>query len=93
MRKRARVDANQPSLVKELRDLGYSVAITAQIGSGFPDLVVGKYGKNWLLEVKDPAQPPSGRKLTIDEAAWHVEWKGQVAVVETVEDVLELTKC
>jgi hypothetical protein len=94
-----RVDGNQPALVKALRQLvGVTVWDTHVLGSGFPDLVVGfrpygappSEGRNFLLEVKDPSQPKSKRQLTPDEAEWHQAWRGQVAVVETLDDVLEV---
>jgi hypothetical protein len=55
-------------------------------------LLVGYFGVNGLAEVKDPEQPPSGRKLTEDERDWHNTWKGQVAVIETSEDVVEFLR-
>lgn len=89
MRKRARTDGNQEQIVRELRKLGATVAITSQLGGGFPDLAVGFRGKTFLLEVKDPSQIPSKRRLTTDERAWHGAWSGHVAVVETLEDALQ----
>jgi hypothetical protein len=38
MRRAAKIDANQPELVKELRKLGFSIAFTFQLGKGFPDI-------------------------------------------------------
>lgn len=90
MRRRARVDANQPALVRELRRIGCSVQSIAPLGCGVPDLLVGVGHANWLLEVKDPAQPPSRRVLTPDEQEWHQCWRGQVAVIETLEQALRL---
>ncbi len=85
----ARVDENQSTLVKALRARGYSVACTHAAGKGFPDLVVGRNGLNWLLEIKDPAQEPARRKLTPAQVDFHARWAGQIAVVETIEDCLE----
>jgi hypothetical protein len=86
-----KVDRNQPEIVKQLRKIpGVSVAHTHTVGDGFSDLVVGYKGKNYLCEVKDPAKPPSARKLTPDEEKFHSEWKGQVSVVESVTDILKL---
>lgn len=90
MRKRARGDANQTEIVSGLRRIGASVAITSQLGDGFTDLVVGWRGLNFLFEVKNPAQPPSKRKLTDDEQDFHDSWRGQVHVVESVEDALAI---
>lgn len=85
----AKVDTNQPMMVMVLRHLGYSVAVTSQLGKGFPDLVVGRRGINVLVEVKDPDKPPSKRKLTADEMEWHDKWKGIVITAQTVDDVVQ----
>ncbi len=88
---KGRTDANQSRIVKELRQLGYGVHSTADIGDGFPDIVVCARGRNFLFEVKDWRQPPSKRRLTPKEKQWHMVWKasgGQVCVVETTEDAL-----
>lgn len=81
-----RVDANQRAIVDAFRALGWSVAVTSSLGSGFPDLAVGRGGVNLLVEVKD-----GKGELTPDEARWHETWRGQVCIVRTVEDVARLT--
>ena len=88
-----RVDANQPAMVKELRAIlgDGAVRSMAHAGDGLPDIIVAHGGQSWLFEIKDPAQPPSARKLTDDEAKFHAAWLlagGQVDVVLTTEDVL-----
>ena len=89
MRQRARKDGNQDLIVKDLRNMGASVAITSQLGGGYPDLTVGWCGKTYLMEVKDPTQVPSKRKLTPDEEKWHKAWAGHVSVIETTLDALK----
>lgn len=81
----ARIDRNQPQIVAALREIGATVKHTHTLGHGFPDLIVGWRGQNYLLEVKDGEQEPARRRLTQDEKRWHDEWNGQVATVETVE--------
>lgn len=88
-----RVDGNQRSIVGGLRRLesaGVSVSVTSRLGEGFPDIVVGYQGVNYIVEIKDPAQRESDRKLTASEQSWHDSWTGQVAVCETLEEILEL---
>jgi hypothetical protein len=86
-----RIDENQPALVKQLRQIpGLKVAHTHTIGDGFPDIVVSFRGVNYMFEIKDPSKSPSRRKLTEDEEKFHNEWTGQIAVVETVTDVLKV---
>ncbi len=86
MRRNARIDTNQPEIVKALRAIGASVTHTHMIGRGFPDIVVGFRGVNTLMEIKDGNKPPSKRRLTPDEADWHESWQGYACVVESVDD-------
>ena len=85
---RARVDANQAALVKLFRKLGFSVQHLHAVGRGVPDLMLGAHGRNYLVEVKDGAKKPSDRKLNPAQVAWHAEWRGQVAVIESEESAL-----
>lgn len=81
-----RVDANQPEIVKALRELGASVQCLHMVGHGCPDLVIGFRGVTYLCEIKN-----GNAGLTPDEARFHSEWRGQkVAIVRTVPDVLRL---
>jgi hypothetical protein len=88
MRRAAKVDANQADIVAALRKIGASVQPLHSVGQGCPDLLVGWRGMNTVLEVKDGKKPPSARKLTTDQVIWHEGWRGQVAVVETVEQAI-----
>lgn len=88
MRRRAKVDDNQSEIVAALRAAGCSVTSLASIGKGCPDIVVGRGGVNYLMEIKDGNKPPSKRRLTKDEQEWHATWNGHVAIVESVEDAL-----
>ena len=87
---KCRVDGNQSSIVKEFRKCGASVTPTHAHGKGFPDLVVGFDGVNYLVEVKDPDQPPSKQKLTPDQVKFFEGWGGQICVVKTFDDVWNL---
>lgn len=86
MRQAAKRDANENQIVKALAAAGCSV--TQLSGPGVTDLVVGRAGVNYLLEVKDPAQPPCKQALTPLQEIWHRDWRGQKAVVKTVEEAL-----
>lgn len=92
MRYAAKIDANQPDIVKGLRSLGCVVWSTAGVGKGFPDIVVGHGGRNYLFEIKDPGKEPSRRRLTEREGEFFTLWadKGQVNVILTVEDAREI---
>jgi len=90
MRRDARTDGNQKEVTKQLRQMGCTVAITSMLGEGFPDIVVGYNGRNYLLELKDPAQPPSKRKLTPDEKDWHEKWRGSVHIIITAQQAMDM---
>lgn len=90
MRRAAKVDRNQAEIVEYFRSFGASVAHTHMVGQGFPDIVVGYQGRNFLVEIKDAKKPPSKRKLTPDEAEWHANWRGNVTVVMCAADVEQL---
>lgn len=85
---RSAVDANQPQIVDALRRCGCTVHVTSRVGGGFPDLVVGFRGQNFMLEIKDGSKSPSRRRLTREQERWHGLWRGAVLVVESVEDAL-----
>ena len=70
-----------------------SVFDTAAVGKGFPDLVVGWRGLNFLVEIKDGDKPPSARKLTVDEQAFHDAWGGEVIVADNPEDAVVQVIC
>jgi hypothetical protein len=88
VRQAARIDRNQPEIVAALRQIGATVEPIHRLGHGIPDLLCGFRGKNIILEVKDPEQPPSKRVLTPDEEAWHSMWRGQVAIVYDANDAI-----
>ena len=88
MRRAARIDDNQPEIVEALEAVGASVMHLHAVGQGCPDLAVGFRGNNWFLEVKDGRKPPSARGLTDAQLRWHMLWRGQVQVVNSVSEAL-----
>jgi hypothetical protein len=84
----ARADRNQSEIVAALRAVGCKVVPTHAVGQGFPDLVVDLHGRTALLEIKDPLQPPSKRRLTPAQAEFHAAWTGPIYTVETPEEAV-----
>jgi len=80
-------------IVAALRAAGASVECTHAAGNGFPNLVCGYFVDGFLgitrrtilMEVKTATG-----KLTPDQVEWHAAWRGQVAIVRSVEEALEL---
>ena len=89
MRRAAKVDDNQAEIVDALRRAGCSVCILSGVGRGCPDLAVGIKGVTYMLEIKDGKKPPSERRLTPAEEAWHNSWRGHAAVVKSVDEALD----
>ena len=88
--RRAKVDSNQKEIVKALRVAGATVAHTHTVGDGFPDIVVGHHGRNYLFEIKDGGKVPSAQKLTPKEEAFFASWRGLVHVVNNPELALAI---
>lgn len=91
MRLRARRDANHAEIVAALRAAGRLVLDLAAVGHGCPDLLAAWGGGMVLLEIKDGSKPPSARKLTADETAFHTLWGRHVVVVSSVAEALAAT--
>jgi len=88
VRRAAKIDANQPEIVKALREAGAAVTSLAAVGQGVCDLLVTFRGQTYLVEVKDGAKPPSQRQLTPDQIKWHGEQRTKVHVVHNVDQAL-----
>lgn len=83
----SRADNNQEQIVDALRSVGVTVHITSQVGNGFPDLVCGLFGKNFLIEVKNPEAKGS---LRASQEIFRDKWKGNVHVVNSVDEALRV---
>lgn len=80
-----KTDANQKQIVAELRQLGYSVMDCSTVGRGFPDLVIGYNNKNYLIEIKTKVG-----KLNDLQVQFAINWRGQIAVARTTEQIIKL---
>lgn len=91
MRRAAKVDENQSELVRAAEQFGCSVCSLAQHGAGVPDLLIGqasKWGRrNILVEVKSDTGI-----LTPEQIRFHREWRGQVDIARTVEELISVLK-
>ena len=90
MRRAAKIDSNHTEIVAAFRKFGCSVIPLHMVGSGCPDIAVGKNRKTVLVEIKDGSKPPSARALTKDEQKFHDSWKGSLFVVNGLSDVIAL---
>lgn len=93
MRRIARVDANHSLILGAFLRCGCQVESLHQLGGGVPDVLCWHAASRrlFLVEIKNPAMPPSARALTPDQEVWHKRWEGApVYIVETVEQAVAL---
>jgi len=88
-RRAARVDTNQPEIVKAFRDLGWYVLIISQL-KNCCDIIVSKNGRTIAVEIKDGSKPPSQQRLSQGEIKFKKEWQGEYALITSIDDVTEL---
>ena len=83
----AKVDNNQSEIVNGLRaTFGPDcVQDLSAVGRGCPDIAVGVRGRTLFLEIKGPKG-----KLTTDQIIWHRQWPGQVDVVTTLQEAIDV---
>lgn len=88
-RRAARVDLNQPAIVKTLRKLGYSVVL------GHDDILVGHNGKTYWYEIKEPGAVSikTGKVLQseLKESQKRLlqSFKGHYRIVWNVDQILD----
>lgn len=82
-RRAAKRDANEKPIIEALRAAGATVEQLSK--KGVPDLLVGFQGHTFLMEIKGEKG-----KLTPDEDTWIAAWRGQVHIVRSVEEALEV---
>lgn len=90
VRRVARVDANQPEIVKALRRAGYHVTHLHTIGGGVPDLLVtGPSKSGRILALLCEVKADKG-KLTEDESEWFAQFPpgGPAIIARSAADVL-----
>jgi len=84
-----KVDKNQASVVKTLRDNGADVYLLHMVGKGIPDLLVAYEGHTILIEVKDGAN----KVFTPDQIKFIAGWKGgHLYRVNSSEEALDVLK-
>lgn len=87
-RQAARIDENQPEIVRQLRQMGFTVQ------TGMDDILVGARGKTFWFEIKTPDQvkKSGGYKagaLKDSQKKLQREWRGHYKVVHSLEQILD----
>lgn len=83
-----RTDANQQEIVEALRKVGAAVLVTPKVCKGFPDLIVGFGGTNFLVEVKNPKTRYGQKGLSENQKRWSALWPSPVFCVKSVAEAL-----
>ena len=86
-RRAAKVDDNQPEIVKAFRDLGWYVLIVSQL-KNCCDIIVSKNGRTIAIEIKDGAKVKSKQRLTAGEEEFKDDWQGEYRIITCLDDVL-----
>ena len=87
MRRNAKVDANQPELVKQIRKLGGVVLHTHQLKNAF-DILVGYNNKLYIVEIKNNSKG----KLTAGEQKCKEMFNSVGVDYHTVYNIEQLKK-
>ena len=82
---RERLIALQAEITQALRSAGADVLCVNDIGEGYPNLVVGYCGINYLVEISRPDIP-----LSDDQKLFATAWRGQVKFISSVNDAFKL---
>jgi len=75
--KKRRVDLDQKKVISQLEEMGFSVLNLSAVGRGCPDLLVGKNGQNFLLEIKSEKGT-----LTPAQIEFHKNWLGHCEIIK-----------
>ena len=82
----AKVDSNQPEIVKALRKDGWYVLIISQL-KNCCDLMISKDGRTIAVEIKDGAKSKAAQKLSEGETKFMNAWQGEYKIVSSLADI------
>jgi Holliday junction resolvase len=77
-------DENHDEVVDALVKAGCSVYDASEFGDGFPDIVVGRAGSCYLLEIKS-----ASGQLRKKQIEFQMSWRGHFAVVRSPMEALQ----
>jgi hypothetical protein len=81
LRRAAKIDYNQPDIIKALQRISVSVEIIKKP----VDLLICHRGETALMEVKNP---DGKNQLTKDQVEFIARWPGKVYIVHSAEDAV-----
>lgn len=87
----AKRDANHREIVEAFEKMGIDVLDLADQGGGCPDLVIGCFKKNHLVEIKNKKTSYGRRGLNKLQKEWASRWQGSpVHIVTSVDEAVAL---
>jgi len=89
MKTNARIDRNQPEVVKYFRSMGFSVLHVHQL-KNCVDIIISNGKVTAAIEIKDGEKVPSARKLTPGELKFKEEWQGHWYLCESIQDASDI---
>lgn len=82
-------DKNHDRIAAALEAAGATTLDTSIMGGGFPDLLVGFNGVDFLLEIKNPDTQYGRSGLSDEQILYHSKWRGKrIQVVRNEEEAL-----
>lgn len=87
-RQAAKVDANQAEIVKQLRQMGFTVQ------TGMDDILVGAKKKTFWFEIKTPDQVKQNGEFKAgaikdSQIKLAAEWQGHYQIVSSIDEILK----
>lgn len=87
-RQAAKIDTNQPEIVKALRQIP---GVTVETGKD--DILVGYQGKTYWYEIKDPSCLDKTGNIRATEIKEHqqwleIHWRGHYEIVTSLKEIL-----
>lgn len=83
----AKKDANHNDITKALEKSGCAVVDVSKLGGGFPDLIVCRQRKTYLVEIKNTKTSYGKRGPNKNQKAWADGWPEKVFILKNLDDV------
>lgn len=82
VRRAARKDLTHTPMVRELLQMGFSVADTSHVGDDFPDIAIGKHGVTGLVEAKAkrPGRMTMDKLVSDGQRDFAAMWRGMPVI-------------
>jgi hypothetical protein len=83
----AKKDANHNDISDALQKAGCAIVDVSNLGGGFPDLIVCRQRKTYLVEIKNTKTSYGKRGPNKNQKVWAQGWPEKVYILKSLEDV------